>query len=322
MMTITTCYLHIRRTLPLPSSSVNNNGGRSKKKATGSEFLSHLRAIANREVTNPGAGVRLFVQACVLSGCDYVANRLSKVGPIGAFKLVKENAHRDPSVRFVRILRGAKIAADVTSDKDSEDCDDDFAGDDFLDSIFPSGSDDERREKYEELLSQSEVVFYHHLVKEADTDEIVPLVAHKSEDDNKANNLEVGEKFKPCLKRFESGLAFVGSPEEALKRCHKPAPPIQTSTGGWMTTARSKAFVNNNKPASKSQHQTKAAPVPVAQKKTALDKFLAGGNGRSALGGTKSLSNNKRAGAGLKLNNKPSCQLSIFLALSSCSLHV
>ena len=135
MMTITTCYLHIRRTLPLPSSSVNNNGGRSKKKATGSEFLSHLRAIANREVTNPGAGVRLFVQACVLSGCDYVANRLSKVGPIGAFKLVKENAHRDPSVRFVRILRGAKIAADVTSDKDSEDCDDDFAGDDFLDSM-------------------------------------------------------------------------------------------------------------------------------------------------------------------------------------------
>ena len=310
-------FAPIRRTLPLPSSSINNGGGRSKKKATGSEFLSYLRAIANREVTNPGAGVRLFVQACVLSGCDYVANRLSKVGPIGAFKLVKENAHRDPSVRFVRILRGAKIAADVTSDKDSEDCDDDFAGDDFLDSIFPSGSDDERREKYEELLSQSEVVFYHHLVKEADTDEIVPLVAHKSEDDNKVNNLKVGEKFKPCLKRFESGLAFVGSPEEALKRCHKPAPPIQTSTGGWMTTARSKAFVNNNKPANKSQHPIKAAaPAPVLQKKTALDKFLAGGNGRSTLGGTKSLSNNKRAGTGLKLNNKPTAKGTSWSTLS------
>lgn len=316
-------FAPIRRTLPLPSSGLNNSGGRggrSKKKASGSEFLSHLRAIANREVTNPGAGVRLFVQACVLSGCDYVANRLSKVGPIGAFKLVKENAHRDPSVRFGRILRGAKIAADVTSsDKDSEDCDDDFAGgDDFLDSIFPSGSDAERREKYEELLSQSEVVFYHHLVKEADTDEIVPLVAHKSEDDNKVNNLEVGEKFKPCLKRFESGLAFVGSPEEALKRCHKPAPPIQTSTGGWMTTARSKAFVNNNKPASKSQHQTKAAaPAALVQKKTALDKFLAGGNGRSApgAGGTKSLSN-KRAGTGLKLNNQPAAKGTTWSTLS------
>ena len=129
-------------------------------------------------------------------------------------------------------------------------------------------------------------------MKEADTDEIVPLVAHKSEDDNK-----VGEKFKPCLKRFESGLAFVGSPEEALKRCHKPAPPIQTSTGGWMTTARSKAFVNNNKPAIKSQHQTKAAaPATVVQKKTALDKFLAGG--RSFCTGRNEIIEQQQTGGG------------------------
>jgi hypothetical protein len=85
-----------------------------------------------------------------------------------------------------------------------------------------------------------------------------------------------------------------------------------------MTTARSKAFVNNYKPANKSQHQIKVAvPAPVVQKKTALDKVLAGGNGRSApAGGTKSLSNNKRVGTGLKLNNQPATKGTSWSTLS------
>jgi len=279
-------FAPIRRTLPLPSSSSGNGRGRSK--GAGSEFLSHLRAFANREVSNPGAGVRLFVQACVLSGCDYVANNLSKIGPIGAFKLVKENAHRDPTVRFERILRGAKISADP-ADKASGDCDDDVAGDDFLDSLFASSSDDQRKEKYEELLSQSEAVFYYHLVKEVDTDEILPLVAHKSQDDSNNNSVEVGEKFKPCLKRFEPGLTFVGCAAEAMKKSNKPAPPIQQSNGGWMTSSKGRAFnnnnTNNNRPANNNQRQTKAVaavPPPAQKKKTSLDKFLA-----SASAGTK-----------------------------------
>jgi 5'-3' exonuclease len=290
-------FAPIRRTLPLPSSSSSGNG-RGRSKGAGSELLSYLRAFANRELTTPGAGVRLFVQACVLSGCDYVANNLSKVGPIGAFKLVKENAHRDPTVRFERILRGAKILAEP-ADKGSDDCDDDVAaGDDFLDSLFPSASEDQRREKYEELLSQSEAVFYYHLVKEVDTDEIVPLVAHKSEDDSN-NNLEVGEKFKPCLKRFEAGLPFVGSATEAMKRCHEPAPPIQQSNGGWMTTAKGRGFNNNNKHANNNQRQatTAAAVLPPVQKKTSLDKFLA--SGRTASAGIKNLSSNKPTGMSL-----------------------
>ncbi|KAL7428590.1 hypothetical protein ACHAXM_001506 [Skeletonema potamos] len=282
-------FAPIRRTLPLPSSGGN---GRGRSKGGGSELLSYLRAFANREVTTPGAGVRLFVQACVLSGCDYVANNLSKVGPIGAFKLVKENAHRDPTVRFERILRGAKILAEPSDNGPDNGDDDVAAGDDFLDSLFQSASDDQRKEKYEELLSQSEAVFYYHLVKEVDTEEIVPLVAHKSEDDSN-NNLEVGEKFKPCLKRFESGLAFVGSATDAMKRCHEPAPPIQESNGGWMTTAKGRGFNNdnNNKPANNSHRQATAvaAVLPLVQKKTSLDKFLA--SSRSS-----NLSSNKPTG--------------------------
>ncbi|KAL7495422.1 hypothetical protein ACHAWT_003865, partial [Skeletonema menzelii] len=279
-------FAPIRRTLPLPSSSSGNGRGRSK--GAGSELLSHLRAFANREVQNPGAGVRLFVQACVLSGCDYVTNNLSKIGPIGAFKLVKENAHRDPSVRFERILRGAKISADP-ADKGSDDGDDEIAGDDFFDSLFPSASDDQRKEKYEELLSQSEAVFYYHLVKEVDTDEIVPLVAHKSEVDSNKNSLEVGEKFKPCLKRFDSGLTFVGCAAEAMKKSNQPALPIQQSNGGWMTTSKGRAFNNSssfsNRPVNNNQRQAKTAPAPAQKKKTSLDTFLA-----SASAGKKKLS--------------------------------
>lgn len=276
-------FAPIRRTLPLPSSSSSGKNGRGRSKGAGSELLSHhLRAFANREVSNPGAGVRLFVQACVLSGCDYVANNLSKIGPIGAFKLVKENAHRDPSVRFERILRGAKISAEP-ADKDS---DDEVDGDDFFESLVPSASDGQRKEKYEELLSQSEAVFYYHLVKEVDTDEIVPLVAHKTEDDSNKNL--VGEKFKPCLKRFDSGLAFVGCAAEAMKKSNEPAPPIQQSNRGWMSTSKGRAFNNNSRPANNNQRQAKPAapiPPPAQKKKTSLDKFLA-----SASAGTKKTS--------------------------------
>ena len=267
-------FAPIRRALPLPSS---NGNGRGRSKGTGSELLSFLRAFASREVTNPGAGVRLFVQACVLSGCDYVANNMSKVGPIGAFKMVKENAHRDPTIRFERILRGAKISVDAT-EKASNDLDDDVHGDDIFDSLLPSASDDQRKEKYEELLSQSEAVFYYHLVKDVDADEIVPLVAHKLNDDRCTILLEVGEKFKPSLKRFESGVAsFVGSAEEALKKINKPAPPIQQSNGGWMTTSKGRAFINNNKTSNSNLRQAKPAATaqPAQKKKTSLDKFLA-----------------------------------------------
>jgi len=39
-----------------------------------------LLNLAFRESKRPGFGVRLFVQGCVLAGCDYASNPLSGVG--------------------------------------------------------------------------------------------------------------------------------------------------------------------------------------------------------------------------------------------------
>ena len=64
--------------------------------------------MANREALRPGSGRRLFVQACVLAGCDYAPSRLAGVGAVGAFRLVRETYSRDPEAKFARILRSVR----------------------------------------------------------------------------------------------------------------------------------------------------------------------------------------------------------------------
>lgn len=51
------------------------NNGKSKSALEGL-----LTNFACRESKRPGFGVRLFVQGCVLAGCDYAANSLPGVG--------------------------------------------------------------------------------------------------------------------------------------------------------------------------------------------------------------------------------------------------
>lgn len=305
----------VRRALPLPSSSSNGNNSKGKKKggkdAGNAAFLTYLRSFAYKEYAKPGEGVRLFVQACVLSGCDYIANRISKVGPVGAFKLVKEASHREAAIRFERVLKslpaGSKLVAEA-GDKSSEDDDvEDEEYDDFLE--LPDNERD-AKEKYEELLSKSEAVFYYHLAKELSTGKIVPLVAHNKSseidvDGNDTTSLEVGESFRPCIERFEGGLTFVGSAEEALKNKPQPLPaltgrgsnqmPQYHNNGGWMSTknrVRSGAAPQSsyNKPSTNSFFQQKkpaaattVAPKPpttavIPTKKTGLDKYFRGNN--------------------------------------------
>ena len=244
----------VRRALPPPSASNNNNS--KKKKSSGNDgnakMLAYLRSFANKEIAKPGEGVRLFVQACVLSGCDYIVNRLSKVGPVTAFRLVKEASHRDAGIRFERVLKslpsGSKLVAEA-SDKSSEDGDNEDAEyDDFLE--LPD-TDRDSKEKYEELLSKSEAVFYYHLTKEISSNKVLPLVGHKSSnaidvDDDEEEELDVDESFRPCLERFEGGLTFVGSADEALKKKHGPLPPANgrhyrqavSNNNGWLQTKK------------------------------------------------------------------------------------
>jgi len=294
----------VRRALPPPSASNNNNS--KKKKSSGKDgnakMLAYLRSFANKEIAKPGEGVRLFVQACVLSGCDYIVNRLSKVGPVTAFRLVKEASHRDAGIRFERVLKslpsGSKLVAE-TSDKSSEDGDNEDAEyDDFLE--LPD-TDRDSKERYEELLSKSEAVFYYHLTKEISSNKVLPLVGHKSSsaidvDDDEEEELDIDEGFRPCLERFEGGLTFVGSADEALKKKHGPLPPANgrhyrqavSNNNGWLQTKKkgSGPVLNNyQKPSTNnffrknSVSATTAAPkqkvtATIATRPTGLNKYF------------------------------------------------
>jgi exonuclease-1 len=253
-------YAPIRRTLPLPLGNVppskSNSRARrstsSKEGTTGAAFLSTLRSFAHKEANDPGAGCRLFIQACVLSGCDYVPNRLSKVGPITAFKMVKDASHRKHAERFDRVMkslpRGSILQNESSDDKNN---DDEGAYDNDNDFSTSCGSpDNDMKEKYLELLTKSEAIFYYHLVREQASDLIVPLVPHKqSSIDN-----DVSANLSPSIENFHSDLSFIGSIEEALKNNPTAAPPCPSNqpgstaqkNSGWIVAKRSVGTVKNN----------------------------------------------------------------------------
>ncbi|KAL9183874.1 hypothetical protein ACHAXT_004730 [Thalassiosira profunda] len=279
----------VRRALPLPTAS--GGGGRAKRRgssgsegAAGNAIFSYLRSFAVKEQSNPGDGVRLFVQACVLSGCDYCPSRLSKVGPVTSFRLVKEASHRDPADRFERVLKslpnGSKLVAEAPAG--SEDGENDGVNENGELDEFLSQPDNDRdaKEKYEELLSKSEAVFYYHLAKDLESGEIVPLVAHNSSESRADGGSGVGERYRPCTDRFEKGLEFVGSTTEALEKKLTPLAPLtkqgqgqyrrpavhqqRNTTGAWLST---------KKPNVNASHRQVIAEPP---KETSLQRYFKG----------------------------------------------
>eukprot|EP00978_Attheya_sp_CCMP212_P033852 scaffold138794_cov48-Attheya_sp.AAC.1 len=93
-------------TCNLPPLQTGGGGKKGKKRAgAGAALLTTLRSLVTREKRNPGSGARLFVQACVLAGCDYAPSQLSGVGLVTAFKLMKEQAHREPTRRYHFVLK-------------------------------------------------------------------------------------------------------------------------------------------------------------------------------------------------------------------------
>ncbi|KAL9179744.1 hypothetical protein ACHAXT_007714 [Thalassiosira profunda] len=279
----------VRRALPLPTAS--GGGGRAKRRgSSGSEgaasnaIFSYLRSFAVKEQSNPGDGVRLFVQACVLSGCDYCPSRLSKVGPVTSFRLVKEASHRDPAVRFERVLKslpnGSKLVAAAPAG--SEDGEDDGVNENGELDEFLSQPDNDRdaKEKYEELLSKSEAVFYYHLAKDLESGEIVPLVAHNSSESRADGGSGVGERYRPCTDRFETGLEFVGSATEASEKKLTPLAPLtkqgqgqyrrpavhqqRNTTGAWLSTKKPTVNASNRQ------------VVALPPKETSLQRYFKG----------------------------------------------
>jgi 5'-3' exonuclease len=173
----------------------------SRKKTAGSALLSHLMAFACRESRKKGSGARMFVQACVLSGCDYAPSQLSGVGIVTAFKVVKENAHREPDTRFLHVLKSFpkdKISMSVHSSNLSE-------------TLEENDSTDSLMKEYEELLAKSECVFYFHRVLDKH-DQIVPLVKYLQPElqSDVEKSMESMQDYIPKTDRFQNQETFLG----------------------------------------------------------------------------------------------------------------
>jgi 5'-3' exonuclease len=133
-----------------------------------------LKTLADRELRDPGLGARLFVQSCVLTGCDYSPNLLSGVGLVNAFKLVRNSVHRSSCDRFRHVLQQLPPKAKQSLGNKIE---------------------------YEELLAKSEAVFYHHMVCLHDGTTLAFLGEHPAIPDH---------RHKPVMDRFGGDWSFLG----------------------------------------------------------------------------------------------------------------
>ena len=156
--------------------------------------------LASRQAKRPGFGVRLFVQGCVLAGCDYAPNKLAGVGLVNAFKFVRDNAFRNDSVRFQKILdsmpRKNKVNIDVI--------------------------------EYEKTLAQSEAVFYYHVVTHQDR-------GHRPLCDPRMTEVESGVEHSrdhhlPLLSLFQD-KSFIGDILSPQSPSRAKSPSLQ-ETGG------------------------------------------------------------------------------------------
>jgi 5'-3' exonuclease len=146
----------------------------SKKKD--SSLNSILKSLCSRQRSNPGKGIRLFVQACVLAGSDYSPSLLEGVGLVTAFKIVRDQSHKACDERFHHVLEGltTKQAGKV----------DMYA--------------------YEMNLARSEAVFYFHPVLQLCDKKIMHL------NNPQISNAENVSDFSPCLDRFGHDHWFLG----------------------------------------------------------------------------------------------------------------
>ena len=137
-----------------------------------------LMNLASHQTIRPGLGVRLFVQGCVLAGCDY-APKLEGVGLFSAFKYVRDGADQEDTVRLQSILASLpqKILANIDATK------------------------------HEETLAQSEAVFYYHVVTHQDRCNRPICEPRVSEIESGVEHSQ--DHHLPLMTRFEDS-SFIG----------------------------------------------------------------------------------------------------------------
>lgn len=180
-----------------------------------------LLNFASRESKRPGFGARLFVQGCVLAGCDYAANSLPGVGLVNAFKLVRDNSYRNEEVRFKKILdslpRKVKISIDI--------------------------------DDYESTLAKSEAVFYYHVVLHTNGHYKHIAVPRLSNEVNATEHC--AKDHFPLLSRYEDELNFLGAID---------ASGLQLARPTKLPMLPQHASSNNRKPLQPSNVSKKALP--------------------------------------------------------------
>jgi 5'-3' exonuclease len=137
-------------------SSVASATTGGKKKRGGAAIMTYLQLFQQQEKSSKGYGRRLFVQSCVLAGCDYVSS-LDGIGFITACKYIAKHAHRRHADRFKFVLRDWRGSNASTTSANAVDL-----------------------EAYEHKLIQSESVFYHQFArKSVDNPSQPPLLIHQ-----------------------------------------------------------------------------------------------------------------------------------------------
>jgi exonuclease-1 len=139
-----------------------------------------FRRLASRQAKRRGFGVRLFVQGCILAGCDYRKN-IEGIGTTNAFKLVRDNAFRNDSVRFRKILESLPKKTKQNIDIN----------------------------EYEEILAKSEAIFFYHPVLHTDGN-VKPLLKPRLSSDECGDEHHFTDHY-PYMSRFQGDWSFLGS---------------------------------------------------------------------------------------------------------------
>lgn len=159
----------------------------------GSALETLLNNLGSREARKPGFGVRLFVQGCVLAGCDYAPNNLPGVGLVNAFKFIRDSAFRKNAVRFAKVLDAMPGRHRLNIDL----------------------------QEYELNLARSEAIFFYHLVLHTDGS-IAPLCEIREHDPSESDSSSDPSRHFPSMERFNGDWSFLG---EMKRTVHTPTTP-------------------------------------------------------------------------------------------------
>lgn len=218
----------------------------------GSKLSQYLQAFQLKENAIPGYGRRLFVQACVLAGCDYTVNSTlapDGIGLITACKLIAEHAHRPHEERFQHALR------------------------EWKGSTANTGA---TLESYEELLAKSEAVFYYHYVRCNNSHIAAPLqktssfVSLNDNESSSVNNLGKQHVQLPNLRRFLGSTSFLGFHE---KISSKHFASTNMNLRGWMSKRSDFLCISPEKARVKPKPQQKAIEPPVGNSRPVLQEL-------------------------------------------------